>query len=61
MPKNILSRFYKMESMEEPLIEEQQISRCTVLAGCLGVTIVAAGILGFVIYIGDMFSKKTWI
>jgi hypothetical protein len=47
--------------MEEPLIEEQQTSRCTVLAGCLGITIVAAGILGFVIYIGDMFSKKTWI
>jgi hypothetical protein len=50
-----------MESAEEPLIEEQQTSKCTVLVGCLGVTIVAAGVLGFVIYIGDMFSKKTWI
>ena len=61
MPKKVLSRFYEMESAEEPLIEEQQTSKCTVLVGSLGVTIVAAGILGFVIYIGDMFSKKTWI
>jgi hypothetical protein len=50
-----------MDSVEEPLIEEQQTSKCTMLVGCLGVTIVAAGILGFVIYIEDMFSKKTWI
>ena len=50
-----------MESAEEPLIEEQQTSRYTVALGCLGITIVAVGIGGFMIYIGDMFSKKTWM
>ena len=50
-----------MESAEEPLIEEQQTSKYTVALACLGITIVGAGILGLVLYVEDMFSKKIWM
>lgn len=61
MPKKVLSTSYKMESAEEPLIEEQQTSKYTVALACLGITIVAAGILSLVLYVEDMFSKKIWM
>lgn len=51
-----------MESdIEQGLIEERQVSRYTVGLSCVGISIVAAGFAGLVLYIGDMFSKKIWI
>jgi hypothetical protein len=51
-----------MESdIEEGLLEERQVSRYTVALGCAGMIIVAAGFAGFILYVGDMFSKKIWI
>jgi len=51
-----------MESdIEEGLIQGQETSRYTVAIGCVGISLVAIGLLVFILYMHDMFSKKIWI
>lgn len=40
---------------------ENYTSRCIVGVGCIAITLVAAGITGFLLYIEEMFSKKIWM